>query len=257
MKIAGIYKITSPSGRVYIGQSWDIKRRWYKYKSEVPDLGQPKLCASFNKYGAKSHIYEICHELPPDTHQSVMDVYEILYISIYRDIKVRLLNVKEGGSGGRHSDETKAKISRSQKGVRKGNAGSFKLGRKYVPSEKQRQSISRALKGRSLDVETKKKLSISLYNYFQPKKKPSGANARDMRPELERSAKRVHSAAGRERITAACRGRKPWNLGVKMTEEAKIKMSQTKTGVKPPAWAVQKRALAVKKWWAKRKEGTC
>ena len=27
----GIYKITSPSGKVYIGQSIDIERRWKKY----------------------------------------------------------------------------------------------------------------------------------------------------------------------------------------------------------------------------------
>jgi hypothetical protein len=31
-KICGIYKITSPSGKVYIGQSVDIKRRFTTYK---------------------------------------------------------------------------------------------------------------------------------------------------------------------------------------------------------------------------------
>jgi predicted GIY-YIG superfamily endonuclease len=30
----GIYKITSPSGKVYIGQSWDIYDRWKKHKQK-------------------------------------------------------------------------------------------------------------------------------------------------------------------------------------------------------------------------------
>ena len=28
----GIYKITNPNGKVYIGQSIDIDKRWNKYK---------------------------------------------------------------------------------------------------------------------------------------------------------------------------------------------------------------------------------
>lgn len=32
-KICGIYKITSPSGKVYIGQSNNIIKRWITYKS--------------------------------------------------------------------------------------------------------------------------------------------------------------------------------------------------------------------------------
>lgn len=34
-KNCGIYKITSPSGKIYIGQSIDIKRRWLDYKTRV------------------------------------------------------------------------------------------------------------------------------------------------------------------------------------------------------------------------------
>ncbi len=31
-KISGIYKITNPNGRVYIGKSINIHKRWMKYK---------------------------------------------------------------------------------------------------------------------------------------------------------------------------------------------------------------------------------
>lgn len=57
----GIYKITSPSNRVYIGQSRNIKNRfnYYKYSSCKE---QPRLYNSFKKYGVENHIFEIIEE---------------------------------------------------------------------------------------------------------------------------------------------------------------------------------------------------
>ena len=57
---SGIYKITSPSGRVYIGQSEDIKRRKNEYKNLYNKIqSQTKLYHSFLKYGWEAHIFEI------------------------------------------------------------------------------------------------------------------------------------------------------------------------------------------------------
>jgi len=55
----GIYKITSPTGRIYIGQSLSLKRRFAEYKNMHNCKGQPKLYRSFNKHSPKSHIFEI------------------------------------------------------------------------------------------------------------------------------------------------------------------------------------------------------
>lgn len=57
-KKTGIYKITSPSGKIYIGQSVDIEKRWAYYKTKKTNV-QPKLQNSFNKYGVASHLFEI------------------------------------------------------------------------------------------------------------------------------------------------------------------------------------------------------
>lgn len=54
----GIYKITSPSGRIYIGQSNNIEKRWYKYKN-LKCQSQPAIYRSLLKYGPLSHLYEI------------------------------------------------------------------------------------------------------------------------------------------------------------------------------------------------------
>lgn len=55
----GIYKITSPSGRIYIGESKDIKRRWDSYKNLNGLKKQPKLYNSFLKYGIENHQFDI------------------------------------------------------------------------------------------------------------------------------------------------------------------------------------------------------
>lgn len=58
MKKIGIYKITSPSGKIYIGQSVDIENRFKTYL-RYSCKSQPKLLASLKSYGSENHIYEI------------------------------------------------------------------------------------------------------------------------------------------------------------------------------------------------------
>ena len=56
----GIYKITSPSGKVYVGQSVNIERRLKEYKI-LKCKKQVKLYNSFIKYGFENHKIEIDH----------------------------------------------------------------------------------------------------------------------------------------------------------------------------------------------------
>lgn len=59
----GIYKITSPTGRVYIGQSVDIEARWVTYMSMHPSLKkQTKLYYSLKKHKPESHRFEVLLE---------------------------------------------------------------------------------------------------------------------------------------------------------------------------------------------------
>lgn len=116
MDVAGIYKITSPKGKVYIGQSWIINQRKKKYKGKSKDFKkQGKLYNSVQKYGWNSHKHEIIHELPPDCTQEVMDRYEVLYWELYKACGVEMLNIREPGSRGKHSQKTKDKIKKSKK----------------------------------------------------------------------------------------------------------------------------------------------
>lgn len=59
----GIYKITSITGRIYIGQSRDIIRRFKSYnKFSGGNKYQIRLHRSFLKHGVNSHIFEILEE---------------------------------------------------------------------------------------------------------------------------------------------------------------------------------------------------
>jgi group I intron endonuclease len=58
----GIYKITSPSGKVYIGQSVYIERRESAYSNLRDCKNQTKLYNSLAKYGFSEHIFEIIEQ---------------------------------------------------------------------------------------------------------------------------------------------------------------------------------------------------
>lgn len=128
-KVIGIYKITNLiNNKIYIGQSWDILKRKYIYSRNLCK-SQRFLYNSFIKYGTENFIFEIIHELPIDVNQEILNNYEILYWQLYKDCNSELLNIREPGSNGKLSDETKKKISESH----------LKLG--YKASEETKQKL--------------------------------------------------------------------------------------------------------------------
>ena len=58
----GIYKITSPSGKVYVGQSINIDKRKVDYNQNGCLKNQPKIYKSILKYGWENHKHEILEE---------------------------------------------------------------------------------------------------------------------------------------------------------------------------------------------------
>lgn len=137
MHIIGIYKITNPKGKVYIGQSWAIQKRFNKYFYSN-NIGQPKLNSSLIKYGVKNHKFEIICQLPEDITQEVLDRYEQLYMDLYRNCNVKLLNIREAGSRGKVAEETKLKLSKAHTGK--------------VLSDITKQRISENRKGKCLGI---------------------------------------------------------------------------------------------------------
>lgn len=180
----GIYKITSPSNKIYIGQSWDIKARKYVY-SCLNCKPQRKLYNSLLKHGFENHTFEIIHKLPSDITQQILDDYETLYWKQYKECGFEMMNIKEPGIGGKHSEETRLKISESRKGRKDTEETKLKmsksaighsrnLGKKHSKETKQKisdakkgipkskefkENISNILKGKIISEETKLKMS--------------------------------------------------------------------------------------------------
>lgn len=110
----GVYKITSPSGRIYIGQSIDIDRRWGEHlKNKGKNYSHLKH--SFEKYGPKNHIFEIIEECKIEELDNKEYFHKKQLIDEFGWGKALFCQLIDG-KGGPKSQETKDKISKSSKG---------------------------------------------------------------------------------------------------------------------------------------------
>lgn len=164
----GIYKIQSPNNKIYIGQSWDIKRRWNDHKS-TKAYKLRKLNASFIKYGVDNHKFYLLHELPKDINQNILNQYEQLYMDLYRNCNIELLNIKEGGNGyGKHSEETKTIIKEKRKlqiysdETRKKISNHFKTIKRNPEWVKK---VAESNKNRIVSIETREKKMLPILQY--------------------------------------------------------------------------------------------
>lgn len=123
-KICGIYKITNlVNGKVYIGQSVDIYKRWNDHKRTLKTptekhYNYPLYCA-FRKYGLENFSFEIVEECSEEK----LNKREVYYIELYRTYinweDSNGYNQTLGGGGilGKElSEESKIKIGRANKG---------------------------------------------------------------------------------------------------------------------------------------------
>lgn len=114
-KICGIYKITSPSGKVYIGQSIDIDRRFGEYKRLVQKIKkQPRLYQSFMKHGVENHIFEVIEHCD----FIKLNIQERYWQDFYNVIGNKGLNcnlVSNENLNQKISEETRKKMSLSGK----------------------------------------------------------------------------------------------------------------------------------------------
>ncbi len=106
-----IYMYTSPSGKKYIGQTWDEYGRHWQHGNGRSRTAIFKL--AIEKYGFESMIYEILHS--GISNQSDLDKLELIEIENNNSMQPNGYNVKSGGSHGKHSIESRMKMSKSVK----------------------------------------------------------------------------------------------------------------------------------------------
>lgn len=117
--ISGIYSITNnANGKRYVGQSVNIKRRWYEHMLSLENNTHNNvyLQRSWNKYGSEVFdftILESCSQIDLNHREEhyiqVLDSYNT-------DYGYNLTLGGDGSVGFKHSDETKELISQLQIG---------------------------------------------------------------------------------------------------------------------------------------------
>lgn len=180
-----VYKITSPTGRIYIGQTRNLKNRMSKYR-HLDCKSQPKLYNSFKRHGVQNHridILIICNESDLNKSETEMIIKHKSFLNKH-------LNCRIEGEFKTASKETRKKISNALKGrifkeewkvklsaATKGRTSPNK-GKKMKPEsvEKQRQKMIGKMPGEKNPFYGKKH-SLETREKFKLRKSfPGGSN---------------------------------------------------------------------------------
>lgn len=160
-EMTGIYKITSPTNNVYIGQSRNLHKRLTAYK-RMDCKEQHGIYRSLIKYGVDKHKFEVIHELQEGCSQDVLNYHECFFMRVYSVSGYTLLNIRGGGHNGSFSEETKTKISISKKGCTSWNKGIKWLNPKrseYLQNKINEGSFTSGFKGKCHSEATREMFS--------------------------------------------------------------------------------------------------
>jgi group I intron endonuclease len=145
----GIYKITSPTKKIYIGQSVDIERRFKRYK-RLDCKKQPAIYRSLLKYGVNKHKFEIICECDITELNDKERYYQDAFSATSKN-GLNCVLTESSDRRREYTEETRKKFSESLKG------NTRTLGNTL--SEEHKQKISQSLKGKKHSEVRKIKIS--------------------------------------------------------------------------------------------------
>lgn len=162
MEKIGIYKIKNIiTNDYYIGSSKNINKRWNEHKRTLKKgIHHSKILQNaYNKYGQENFIYEIIYECNVDD----IIFYEQKFLNEEKP-KYNILKIAGNFTGYKHSDLTKLKISKANKGKKReplSDETKFKIGnanKGKVFTNTHKKKLSDARKNIIISEETKLKL---------------------------------------------------------------------------------------------------
>ena len=205
--MVGIYKITSPSGKIYIGQSVNILSRINKYKN-AKCITQPIILKSILKYGWENHLFEIILECEKSELNEKERYYQELFnCSGKNGLNCMLTNTST--KTGKARQETIDKL----KGRKLPESTRQKMRDKKLTKE-HRLKISKSNIGRIVSKETRDKIS------------ESNKGKKRSQEYIDKMKQRVISEEQLKRLSTL-------NIGRKASDETKLKLSIAKKGKRP------------------------
>lgn len=116
MNNAGIYMITSPSGKSYIGRSLNLKQRLNKYRNKLCKQ-QVGILHAITKYGWDNMTVTILYSEPrTDTTNDTLNTLEQYYIALHNTLVPAGYNLNTGGNQPVLSEDTKRRIAKAATG---------------------------------------------------------------------------------------------------------------------------------------------
>ena len=148
----GIYKITSPTNKVYIGQSINIeaRKRIYHYNKSYKNSIGPRMHNSINKHKWENHSHEVIEECAIEQLDERETYWKQYYLNTLGWENVLFCNLHDTG-GGPKSEETKQNISKGKigtKGWPKGTKRSKEFSEKISNNKERSEKISIGNKGK-------------------------------------------------------------------------------------------------------------
>jgi group I intron endonuclease len=118
LKESGVYKLTSPSGKVYIGQSCNIRRRLSEH-AYMAKKGTSKIYSSIKKYGIENHYVEILFISDVLEEKNRMEQF---FINFYNSINdglnlIDVIGMRKSFTGKKHTEAEVQRIKERMNGV--------------------------------------------------------------------------------------------------------------------------------------------
>jgi len=107
MNKRGIYKITNPKGKIYIGQSINIEKRKKDYEF-LNCKKQYKILNSIKKYGWDKHSFELIEECSLEQLNERERYWQDFYNVLVDGLNLKLTQTND--KSGKHSNETIQKL---------------------------------------------------------------------------------------------------------------------------------------------------
>lgn len=222
-----VYKHVTPSGKVYIGISHNVKKRWESNGKHYK--GCPHFWNAILKYGWNNIEHQVLYECL--THEEACEKEKEL-ISYYKELGISY-NLSDGGEGNvlygelnpfygkHHSEDTKRKISEK-------NTGKVNYWKGKHLSEKTRKKISESRIGTKNWMYGKKMLPQTKEALIKSTK--GIPKSEEQKAKISNSLKgRKHSQEQNEKMRKFMLENNPFK-GMKHSDEAKAKMSASKKG---------------------------
>jgi group I intron endonuclease len=253
---SGVYLIRClANGRIYVGSSARLALRWSEHRKTLRNGTHRNslLRNAWRKYGEDAFSFEVLDYAPAAALVALEQRYIDRLRACDRSIGMNLAPTAGTTLGVKHSDETRAKVRASHKGMsgRKHSAETLRkmseAAARRARTPEARAAMSRWSKGRTLSAETRAKLSAG---------RKGRALSAEHRARIGEGLKgrqsnwigRMHSAETRAKMSASRLGNTN-RLGDKASDETRARMAAAHIGRTHGPETIAKMSAARTRYW--------